>query len=178
VVFPELETSQAKQQHQPPRNLTPLGSSAGDGEFVGDRRRLLAKVVVFASPFHGEGQAGAPVATAGAARRAPSAPAHTFTPSDHGSTDQPINRSTAHAFRCFRPSAEAEVLLRGTLPVYVDSFEVRGPVRARAGPWQVCGEWWAEGWSYEEWDVEVNGRLYRICCELPTRKWFVTGAYD
>jgi len=137
-----------------------------------------------ASPFCGEGQAGAPVATEGAARRAPSASAYTLAPSSDGSTDQPINRtteihrSTAHAFRCFRPSAEAEVLLRGTLPVYIDSFEVRGPVRARGGPWKICGEWWAEGWNYEEWDVEVNGRLYRICCELPTRKWFVTGAYD
>jgi hypothetical protein len=70
------------------------------------------------------------------------------------------------------------VLLRGRLPIYVDSFEVRGPVRARAGPWQVCGEWWAEGWNYEEWDLEVNGRLYRVCCELPTRRWYVTGAYD
>jgi hypothetical protein len=88
------------------------------------------------------------------------------------------NRSTAHAFRCFRPSAEAEVLLRGRLPVYIDSIEVRGPVRTRAGPWQVCGEWWAEGWHYEEWDVEVNGRLYRICCEMPARRWYVTGAYD
>jgi hypothetical protein len=70
------------------------------------------------------------------------------------------------------------VLLRGRLPIYVDSFEVRGPVRARAGPWQVCGEWWAEGWNYEEWDLEVNGRLYRVCCELPARRWYVTGAYD
>jgi nucleotidyltransferase/DNA polymerase involved in DNA repair len=149
-----------------------------------DPASLQAKVVVFASSFPGEGQVGSPVSIRSAARRAPAVSVHVPATSDNGSTDQPINRSTdftrstAPAFRCFRPSAPAEVLLRGNLPVFVDSFEVRGPVRARAGPWQVCGEWWAEGWHYEEWDVEVNARLYRICCELPARRWFVTGAYD
>jgi nucleotidyltransferase/DNA polymerase involved in DNA repair len=180
LVFPALE----KEQTRP-------NVAGGDAraERLNQREDLprdsssqQTKVVVFASTFPGEGQAGAPVSIRSAARRARSgAPAAIAT---HGSIDQPINRSTdfarstAHAFRCFRPSAPAEVLLRGNLPVFVDSFEVRGPVRTRAGPWQVCGEWWAEGWHYEEWDVEVNGRLYRICCELPARRWFVTGAYD
>ena len=180
LVFPESEAIQIKRQDQP-QDPTQSDSAAGVLGLAGERStwqvKVPAKVVVFASPFHGEGQARAPVSTIGAAHRAPTEqPAPD--PSTNGSTDQPINRSTDHAFRCFRPSAEAEVLLRGNLPVYVDSIEVRGPVRARAGPWQVCGEWWAEGWHYEEWDVEVNGRLYRICCELPTRRWFVTGAYD
>jgi nucleotidyltransferase/DNA polymerase involved in DNA repair len=197
LVFPELETSRVKQRGQAsqvltlpvsvegtktPPDLSPVGLD-------GDRRGLLAKVVVFHSPSHSDGQAGAPVPTKGAACRAISITKQAAGTSN-GSTDQPINRSTApnrstinsrstaHAFRCFRPSAEAEVLLQGRLPVYVDSFEVRGPVCARTGPWKICGEWWAEGWHYEEWDVEVNGRLYRICCELPARKWYVTGAYD
>ena len=83
------------------------------------------------------------------------------------------------AFRCFRPPAEAEVIVRAGLPVYVRAADLQGPVRTRAGPWHVCGEWWTpEGWSYEEWDVEVNQRLYRVCCEKPTRVWYVTGAYD
>ena len=83
------------------------------------------------------------------------------------------------AFRCFRPPAEAEVILREGLPVYVRADDLQGPVRTRAGPWHVCGEWWTpEGWSYEEWDVEVKQRLYRVCCEKPTRVWYVTGAYD
>ena len=90
------------------------------------------------------------------------------------------------AFRCFRPPLEAEVILSRSLPVYVTASpghgaaeEVQGPVGTRAGPWKVCGEWWTpNGWQYEEWDVEIKGRLYRICCELPSMNWYVTGVYD
>ncbi len=90
------------------------------------------------------------------------------------------------AFRCFRPPPEVEVILSRSLPVYVTASsghavaeEVHGPVGTRAGPWKVCGEWWTpNGWQYEEWDVEIKGRLYRICCELPSMNWYVTGVYD
>ena len=98
------------------------------------------------------------------------------------------------AFRCFRPPPQAEVILSRSLPVYVtagragvssgeipgvSSGEIHGPVGTRAGPWRVCGEWWTpDAWHYEEWDVEVKGRLYRICRELPSRNWYVTGVYD
>ena len=94
--------------------------------------------------------------------------------------------SRSPAFRCFRPPPQAEVILSRSLPVYVTAGpgydaagEIHGPVGTRAGPWRVCGEWWTPGgWHYEEWDVEVKGRLYRICCELPSRNWYVTGVYD
>ena len=90
------------------------------------------------------------------------------------------------AFRCFRPPPEAEVILSRSLPVYVTAGpgydaagEIHGPVGTRAGPWRVCGEWWTpDAWHYEEWDVEVKGSLYRICRELPSRNWYVTGVYD
>ena len=119
-------------------------------------------------------------------------------PRFNGSTVQQFTRPTAHgsrltapvstvhglprrppAFRCFRPPPEAEVFLRGSRPVYVTAAEIQGPVHTRAGPWRVCGEWWTEnGWDYEEWDVEVRGHLYRICCERSTQNWYVTGMYD
>ena len=53
--------------------------------------------------------------------------------------------------------------MRGSRPVYVTAAEIQGPVHARAGPWRICGEWWTENsWDYEEWDVEVRGRLLVI----------------
>ena len=82
-------------------------------------------------------------------------------------------------FRCFRPSSPAEVTLRGDSPVRVEAREARGPVTACAGPWRVSGEWWTpDGWQYQEWDVEVGGRLYRACCERTSGEWFLAGEYD
>jgi len=69
--------------------------------------------------------------------------------------------------------------VRGSEPVSVTSAEVQGAVSARAGPWKVCGEWWtSDPWQYEEWDVEIRGRLYRLCRDTATGTWHVTGGYD
>ena len=90
----------------------------------------------------------------------------------------PPSRSSL-VFRCFRPSRPAEVVLRGDRPSRVEAWEVRGLVTACAGPWRVSGEWWTpDGWQYQEWDVEVGGRLYRACCERRTGEWFLAGEYD
>ena len=156
-------------------------------------------VIVGFSPPSGEKPSPkiTPVATATQAKM-PALQTGAAPPRFNGSTVQQFTRSTARgsrlmahistahglrrrppAFRCFRPPPEAEVFLRGSRPVYVTAAEIQGPVHTRAGPWRICGEWWTEnGWDYEEWDVEVRGRLYRICCELPTQSWYVTGMYD
>ena len=88
-------------------------------------------------------------------------------------------RATSRVLRCFRPSLDAEVILDGRRPVAVHAGEIQGKVRTRAGPWKVRGEWWTTGpRHYEEWDVDVRGRLYRICCETPGERWYVMGVYD
>ena len=88
------------------------------------------------------------------------------------------SRRPAMAFRCFRPAVEAEIIVRGKQPIYVNGGRISGPVRACAGPWRVCGEWWTDDvWAYEEWDVEVAEQLYRVCCELASRTWHVAGIY-
>ena len=82
------------------------------------------------------------------------------------------------AFRCFRPPVTAEIIVRGKQPIYVNGGYISGPVRACAGPWRVCGEWWTEDvWAYEEWDVEVAEQLYRVCRELASQTWHVAGVY-
>lgn len=82
-------------------------------------------------------------------------------------------------FRAFRPSSPAEVTVDAERPARVAAGEARGPVTASAGPWRVAGEWWtADGWQYQEWDVEVGGRLFRACCERPSGEWFLAGEYD
>ncbi len=145
----------------------------------------------------GDGRAGAPVvpdthrpgAAALAAFRPPAAGCGTgLAPGSPGlSRERRQPRSlrvavpprSSLAFRCFRPSSPAEVTLRGGRPVRVEAREARGPVTACAGPWRVSGEWWTpEGWQYQEWDVEVQRRLYRACCERTTGEWFLAGEYD
>ncbi len=94
-------------------------------------------------------------------------------------SDAPVLSRQTLTFRCFRPPLPAEVLLRGAQPAHVNSSEFSGPVRSCVGPWHVSGEWWTPGgWQYEEWDVEVRQRLYRIFCEQLAQTWYVAGGYD
>ena len=82
-------------------------------------------------------------------------------------------------FRCYRPPKSAQVVVRGERPVYVDSDLASGPVTERSGPWRVSGEWWTvEGWQFEEWDTEVEGRLYRACLDRASGRWLLAGEYD
>ena len=107
----------------------------------------------------------------------PAPPAGPEEPARMSPAAPPPRRSLV--FRCFRPSRPAEVTLDGKRPVRVEAKEARGPVTACAGPWRVSGEWWTEhGWHYQEWDVEVERRLYRACCERTTGEWFLVGEYD
>ena len=86
---------------------------------------------------------------------------------------------SALVFRCFRPSKQAAVKLHANRPAHIDAPDVHGAVTACAGPWHVSGEWWTpDGWQYQEWDVEVQGRLYRAGCERATGEWFLAGEYD
>ncbi|MEZ5363770.1 MAG: hypothetical protein R2748_15860 [Bryobacterales bacterium] len=82
-------------------------------------------------------------------------------------------------FRVFRPPWPAKVETVEREPMHLESLDAAGPVEARSGPWRVSGEWWTpEGWQYEEWDVCVQGRLYRACLDRSSKQWFLTGVYD
>ena len=80
--------------------------------------------------------------------------------------------------RRLRPPVPLQVEVSHHVPVQVTSGTVRGPVRAARGPYQLLGGWWGpEGWTCEEWDVElVQGGLYRVS-HLP-EGWFLEGTYD
>ena len=50
---------------------------------------------------------------------------------------------------------------------------------ARAGPWRSSGDWWANGWSGEEWDIELaDGVVYRMYWDRRKKGWFLEGIYD
>jgi protein ImuB len=82
-------------------------------------------------------------------------------------------------FRVFRPPWPAEVWTESREPAHLEALGASGPIESRAGPWRVSGEWWTpEGWQYEEWDVYVQGRMYRACLDRQDGQWLITGAYD
>ena len=55
----------------------------------------------------------------------------------------------------------------------------KGSANPRRPLGKFAGEWWTTGpGHYEEWDIDVRGRLYRICCETPGERWYVMGMYD
>ena len=64
------------------------------------------------------------------------------------------------------------------MPITVRSGTINGTVRAARGPYQLLGGWWdSDGWTCEEWDVElVQGGLYRVSRQ--PEGWFLEGTYD
>jgi protein ImuB len=83
------------------------------------------------------------------------------------------------AFRWWRPPVSARVEVADGLPCHVESRRVRGRVDRAAGPWRGSGDWWSrQSWEREEWDVGLEGALYRLVRIVPAREWVLEGAYD
>jgi protein ImuB len=60
-------------------------------------------------------------------------------------------------FRVFRTALAAKVELRDGCPARVGFQGIRGYVVAASGPWRSSGDWWREdGWSHDEWDLEID----------------------
>lgn len=81
--------------------------------------------------------------------------------------------------RRFRPPVPVRVELSPQgYPSFVFNNELQSPITAIRGPWTSSGDWWKpEGWSKEEWDVELAiGGLYRLT--LSDEGYFIEGEYD
>lgn len=140
----------------------------------------LAVTLARLSSLVGAERVGAPVAPdthkPGAAALTTFAPPRGDTkqsPASHGGVRED------RVFRVFRPPWRAKVQTQSREPTHLETLDVAGPIESRSGPWRVSGEWWSPaGWQYEEWDVYVQGRMYRACLDRQAGEWFITGAYD
>jgi protein ImuB len=97
--------------------------------------------------------------------------------------------SPVMGFRIFRPAWDAEVQTAGGQPRRIvarvqSSRKLSGNIIRAAGPWRGSGDWWADVWARDEWDVavidaaaggEVLCRIYR---DMTNEKWYVAGIYD
>jgi protein ImuB len=95
---------------------------------------------------------------------------------DASPVEEPLPSSCA--LRRFRSPISASVLSTENQPAYVQSSEMRGPVRTLAGPYHSSGNWWDENsWKRVEWDLELeNGALCH--CHEHEGAWKVDGVYD
>jgi protein ImuB len=79
--------------------------------------------------------------------------------------------------RRFRPPLPAQVHSEKGQPIYIVSDKAHGSVVDVLGPYRISGNWWEDGWSSEEWDVQMaDGGLYRIAKKGDS--WQVEGCYD
>jgi hypothetical protein len=54
-----------------------------------------------------------------------------------------------------------------------------GRVEMSAGPWRTSGDWWADGWRRDEWDVALDdGSVCRIYRDHGTSAWFMDAVVD
>src|SRR5262249_14181734 len=67
--------------------------------------------------------------------------------------------------RCRQP-VPARVAIADGRPVRVTTDRrgfAGGSVLQAAGPWKTSGDWWADGWDRDEWDVALSdGASYRV----------------
>ena len=81
--------------------------------------------------------------------------------------------------RRYRPPQQAHVELTSNgQPAFLSGANLHSPIGACRGPWRSSGDWWKpEGWSREEWDVELAiGGLYRIA--RVKDEWYLDGEYE
>jgi len=54
-----------------------------------------------------------------------------------------------------------------------------GSVLHAVGPWKTSGDWWADGWDRDEWDVALSdGGAYRVFLDRATDRWFIDAILD
>jgi len=79
--------------------------------------------------------------------------------------------------RRYRPPISAQVHAEHGRPQYVVSDQAHGVVAGVMGPYRVSGEWWENGWSTEEWDIQMAaGGIFRI--SRHGEEWQVEGSYE
>jgi protein ImuB len=91
---------------------------------------------------------------------------------------RPPGRSgPALTLRRQRPQRSAAVTLVGGRPVHLRAAGLEARIVSSAGPWRASGDWWADPWRRDEWDVELaDGTLCRLTHDGSS--WYLEGIYD
>jgi protein ImuB len=94
----------------------------------------------------------------------------------------PLAYTPSPALRRYRQPVPIRVALEGNRPARVMADRVglaSGRVEMSAGPWRTSGEWWADGWRRDEWDVALDdGTVCRLYRDHGTSAWFMDAIVD
>lgn len=82
-------------------------------------------------------------------------------------------------FRLYHPPKPATVRIQKGLISFVIADSRYGEVIRQTGPWELSGEWWAEGYDRSYFEIELSaGERYLIFFDNPAQKWFLQGIFD
>lgn len=83
------------------------------------------------------------------------------------------------AVRALRPPHPVDVFAERGIPTYVRGHGLGGRVVDVAGPWRHSGEWWADVYTRDYYDLELSdGGVYRCFLDRTAQRWFIDGMYD
>jgi protein ImuB len=89
--------------------------------------------------------------------------------------------TTALVHRYRRPVPARVTLVQGR-PARVTTDRrgmAGGQVVRCTGPWRTSGEWWADTFDRDEWDVSLSdGAVYRLACDRQSAQWFIDAIVD
>lgn len=80
------------------------------------------------------------------------------------------------AFYYYRPPVPVSVTVEDKNLLFINTPNIRGRVKKYNGVWKENSHWWNHPWNRQEWDVEVDNGVYRLC--RTGDEWFLTGEYD
>ncbi len=84
--------------------------------------------------------------------------------------------------RCRQPVPAVVAVSQDGAPVRVVTHRrgfAGGSVLRASGPWKTSGDWWADGWDRDEWDVALSdGASYRVFLDRTAGRWFIDAILD
>jgi protein ImuB len=90
-----------------------------------------------------------------------------------------FSRNSIAGFRLYNPPKPATVREENGRIKFVIADSWYGEVIKQTGPWEISGEWWAEGFDRSYFEIELSGgEQYLIFFDNSTQKWCLQGIFD
>jgi protein ImuB len=90
-----------------------------------------------------------------------------------------FSQNSISGFRLYDPPKPATVREEKGSIKFVIADSWYGEVTRQKGPWEISGEWWAEGYQRSYFEIQLSGgEEYLIFFDTSSQKWFLQGIFD